>query len=312
MCPLFFFFSPSLSSLPFTIRPPQPSPPVPPEPPAVPARREIGSERGAGILPQLTEPRQAQAALLPATSLGTGGRGAAGGCRRLAALLQHRAPQPPLWFGCQKPNEGGGKGENGREKSWLRRARWRGTRWGPLPFAVTGWATSSSFGRGHGSLAAVLASHGEAQPRLSLLVPPAQLGEPIPGMASADAAWLGDAAWRARLPQTHLLPSIRLPRRGAREIGKGRAEEGLLVMGGWFWGALRPCVALHGHLSLVRRVIPALCRNPGPGGAVVPWLHPGHPLALQQCLPLRLFFPAFLVLASFLEGEAGPWLENPP
>lgn len=66
------------SSLPFTIRPPQPSPPVPPEPLTVPARREIGSERGAGILPQLTEPHQAQAALLPATSLGTGGRGAAG------------------------------------------------------------------------------------------------------------------------------------------------------------------------------------------------------------------------------------------
>lgn len=77
----------------------------------MPARREIGSERGAGILPQLTEPRQAQAALLPATSLGTRGWGAAGGCRRLAALPQHRAPQPPLRLCCQKPNKGEEKGK---------------------------------------------------------------------------------------------------------------------------------------------------------------------------------------------------------
>lgn len=139
---------------------------------------------------------------------------------------------------------------------------------------------SSSLGEGRGSLAMVPASPGEAQTHLSPLVPPARPEKPIPVMASTDTAWLGDAAWRARLLQTHLLPSIRLPCRGAREIGKGRAEEGLLAMGGWFWGALQPRAALHGHLGLVQ-CVPTLCRNPIPGGAVVPWLRPGQPSALQ-------------------------------
>lgn len=125
----FFFF---FSSLPFTIHPPQPSLPVPPEPPAVPARREIGSEHGTGILPQLTEPCQAQAALLPATSLGTGGRGAVGGCRGLAALPRHCAPQPPPRLRCQMPNGGRKRGE-GRERSWRSRARQRRPTRDPFP-----------------------------------------------------------------------------------------------------------------------------------------------------------------------------------
>lgn len=224
-----YFFS---SSLPFTIRPPQPSLPVSPEPPAVPARREIGSERGTGILPQLTEPCQAQAALLPATSLGTGGRGAAGGCRGLAALPRHCAPQPPPRLRCQMPN-GGRKRGDGRERSWLRPAQW----WAPTrdPFPLPRPAGLCP----HPSAEAPEPVHGAgvtwrgSAPQVCPKLCPQPSGE-SPSQGWQAAPQTGDAARRGRLPQTHLLPSIRLLHRGAREIGKGRTEEGLVAMGGGF------------------------------------------------------------------------------
>lgn len=106
------------------------------------------------------------------------------------------------------------------------------THQGPLPFAKASWVMSSSFGGGSGARP-WCRCHME---RLSLVCPKLC---PQPSGESPSQGWqappqTGDAARRGRLPQTHLLPSIRLLHRGAREIGKGRAEEGLLVMGGGF------------------------------------------------------------------------------
>lgn len=130
------------------------------------------------------------------------------------------------------------------------------------------------------------------------------------GMASADADRLRDAAWQARLRQTHLLPSIRLPRREAREIGKGRAEEGLLAMGGWFWGAPRPFVTAR---------LPQACATQRAHPMPKPWpqrcshaMVPSWPAIGIAAIPA---FPAFLPqipgLGDFLKGEAGMWLGHP-
>lgn len=148
----------------------------------VPARREIGSKRGTGILPQLPEPCQAQAALLPATSLGTGGRGWRGAAD---------AWQPFPGTVCPSRHHGSAaKSQMGRRK---RGKRQRQELASSCP--VVGDALGAPSLR-HSQLGDILVpwqslvmvpvSHGEVQPHLSPLVPQVQPGEPILEMASMD------------------------------------------------------------------------------------------------------------------------------
>lgn len=196
-----------------------------------------------------------------------GGPGGRGGLPRLGSPSPAR--RAPAAATAPLPNAKWGE-EKGRtqRKELASPCSVAGTHQGPLPSAKASWAMSSSLGGGSGACP-------RCRRRMERLSPACPNSCPQPRRESPSQAWqappqTGDAAWRGRLPQTHLLPSIRLLHRGAREIGKGRAEEGLVAMGGGFWGALWPCVAWHGRLSLVQCSIPTSCQNPGPGGSVVP------------------------------------------
>lgn len=287
---IFFFF------FPFTIRPPQPSPPVPPEPPAVPAREEIGSERGAGILPQLTEPRQAQAALLPATSLGTGGPGAAGGCRRLAALPQHRAPQPPLRLRCQKPNGGEEKG-----KTAARGAGFAvGDPLGAPSLPTASWAMSLSLGTGCGSLATV--------PGGAALSVPARAPSPAARAHPEDGKRRRSLAGRCCMASTAPADTPLTQHPSAAQGGPGNWEE---ESGGGTSGD--GCVVLG-----CPPATSASCSTASPPCAEILTLavqscH-GSVLASRWCCshPASLaFLPQIPSLGGFWKGETGAWLEHP-
>lgn len=144
------------------------------------------------------------------------------------------------------------------------------------------------------SLPTVPASHGEAQPRLPQLVPPAQAGKPIPGMASAAA---DQRCCVARTAPTDT-PLTQHPSAAQGGPGNWEGESGGGTCGDG-WGVLgcplamcclawpsQPCAMQHSHLvpkswprRFSRAMIPSMTQRP--------------------TLLFQLFFPKFLVWVSF-------------
>lgn len=164
------------------------------------------------------------------------------------------------------------KKKKGKERIWRRRHHrpW-GTRWRPFLLPRPRRLVESA----GALLRPCCPSWGGWAPSVPVSPPasPSRAGEPFPRSGRRRRQpRRGDAAWRARLPQTHLLPSIRLPREGGPGNWEGESGGGTRRRGVGSFGVPlamclpawppRPGVMWSPHAA--PRVCPSWDGQPGP------------------------------------------------